>query len=148
MALAEQKCCGAKDTGGQECPRNGARELSDRSFQRARARRDFWSAPSDGVAITDSRMICIRHIERNSFPLLPPTENPTGKARSRQKTIRFCPSIRPVVGPNLGFRPCQNRVVPYAQRPQQKAPVAQLDRATVYGTVGWRFEPVRVQDSG
>jgi hypothetical protein len=28
-----------------------------------------------------------------------------------------------------------------------KAPVAQLDRATVYGTVGWRFEPVRVQAS-
>jgi hypothetical protein len=29
-----------------------------------------------------------------------------------------------------------------------KAPVAQLDRATVYGTVGWRFEPVRVHASG
>jgi hypothetical protein len=32
-------------------------------------------------------------------------------------------------------------------RPQHKAPVAQLDRATVYGTVGYRFEPGRVHKS-
>jgi hypothetical protein len=46
------------------------------------------------------------------------------------------------------FSSCQNRVVPYGHVRNRKAPVAQLDRATVYGTVGWRFEPVRVQASG
>ena len=45
------------------------------------------------------------------------------------------------------FWPCQNRVVPYGQLPRWKAPVAQLDRATVYGTVGYTFEPCRVHAS-
>jgi hypothetical protein len=39
--------------------------------------------------------------------------------------------------------PCQKLVVTYGQ-PPRKAPVAQLDRATVYGTVGYTFEPCRV----
>ncbi len=59
----------------------------------------------------------------------------------------FLPLLKAAILPYLGFWPCQNRVVPYGHVRNRKAPVAQLDRATVYGTVGWRFEPVRVQDS-
>src|SRR5208282_3635149 len=51
------------------------------------------------------------------------------------------------LGLATAFWPCQNRVVPYGQPPRYKAPVAQLDRATVYGTVGYTFEPCRVHDS-
>jgi hypothetical protein len=43
--------------------------------------------------------------------------------------------------------PCQEQVVTYGQ-PPRRAPVAQLDRATVYGTVGYTFEPCRVQGWG
>ena len=61
--------------------------------------------------------------------------------------------VRKLAAPGHGalvtaFWPCQNRVVPYGQPPRYKAPVAQLDRATVYGTVGYTFEPCRVHASG
>jgi hypothetical protein len=53
-------------------------------------------------------------------------------------------SHRPVPEVRACF-PCQKQVVTYGQRPR-RAPVAQLDRATVYGTVGYTFEPCRVHD--
>ena len=146
MALAEQKSCGTKKTDSCALPHAGSRGLSDRSYEPPQARREIMLLSLEEIIVAKSGFIRIGHIDRNSIRLLPRMENRTGKARSRRKRLvslaalnsqRFtaCTPVLALPKPSCAIW----------SRPQRKAPVAQLDRATVYGTVGWRFEPVRVQ---
>jgi hypothetical protein len=70
-----------------------------------------------------------------------------GKQAQAVRSARgFCDRRR-LFGRRLDFSLAKTRLCPIVHVRDRKAPVAQLDRATVYGTVGWRFEPVRVHAS-
>ena len=86
MALAKQKSGGAKDGCLDPLPRTQSRRLRERTFDCGPARREFWLSTSDGIAFSKSRVVGIRHMNRN-FGSLPRTGNRIGKASSRPETI-------------------------------------------------------------
>jgi hypothetical protein len=86
MALAKQKSREAKEGGPDAELRTASRGLSERSFDWAPARRKFWYSLPDWSAFSKSRVIGIKHIDRN-FRSLPRTGNRLGEASSSRGTL-------------------------------------------------------------
>jgi hypothetical protein len=80
MALAKQNSREAKDGRLDHMPHTGSRRPRERTSDRDPARREFWLGTSDRIAFSRSRVVGIRHINRN-LGSLPLTGNPIGKAK-------------------------------------------------------------------
>jgi hypothetical protein len=86
MALAKQNSRNAEDGGLDHLSHTGSRRLRERTSDRGQARREVWLPKADGIAFSKSRVVGIRHINRN-FGSLPRTGNRIGKASSRRSTL-------------------------------------------------------------